>query len=170
LRVVSRAEPSRVALALPAALAAALLTAGLAGCGDDSPGDVTFSTGGRTATTGPVRSCDVQLTECESDDDAAAVLDVPAGSQLRITVPDSIATTPWQVVFRYGKADKASKAEPIEGRTKVFPPGAQHEFTLKVPAGATLETVEVQQYGAPAMVDGQPNFRIRSAWVLNGKP
>jgi len=158
---------SRAATLLPVALTAAVLTTGLAGCGD-SPGEVSFASGGRTLTTGPVRSCDVELTECETHDDAAATLDVPPGGQLRITVPDTVATTPWQVVFRYGNADKANKAPPVEGRTQVFPPGAQHEFTLKVPAGATLETVEVQQYGAPEIVNGQPSFRIRSAWVLDG--
>lgn len=161
---------SRAASMLPAVLALAVLsTAGLAACGDSEPPQVSFSTSGHTVTTGPVRSCDVQLTECQSDDKAVAVLDVPAGHQVTITVPDPIARTPWQVVFRYRKPGDAGNGEPIEGRSKVFPPGAQHDFTLTVPRTLTLDTIEVQQYGAPEVVNGQPSFRIRSAWVLNGK-
>lgn len=153
----------RAALLLPVTITAALAVAGLAGC-SDSPGEVSFSSGGHTATTGPLRSCDLQVTECESDDHAVAVLDVPAGRQIRIAVPDSVAKAPWQVVFRY-----RGQAAPVEGRTEVFAPGSRHDFTLRVPPGMRLETIEVQQYGAPATVNGQPSFRIRSAWVLNGK-
>lgn len=154
---------------MPAALVAVLaagLAAGLTGCGS-SPGEVSFTSDGNTVTTGPVRSCDVDLTDCDSDEDAVAVLDVPPGGEVRIGVPDEVAETPWQVVFRYRAPEQG--AEPVDGRTTVFAPDAQHEFTLRVPERSALETVEVQQYGSPEVRDGEPSFRIRSAWVLNAR-
>lgn len=152
---------SRNAL-LPAVLAGSVLaTAGLAGCGQPPPPEVTFAADGHSARTGPIRHCDIDLTDCEENDSAVAVLGVPAGRPVRISVPGSIAGTPWQVVFRYRKG-----AEQAGGRSEVFPPGGRREYTLRVPEGGTLISLEVQQYGAPDLTGGEPSFRIRAAWVL----
>ncbi|MGH4014422.1 MAG: DUF2771 family protein [Pseudonocardiaceae bacterium] len=142
---------------LPAVLATIVLT----GCGASAAPEVTFSVAGRSAQTGPIRYCDIELTECEQNDSAVAVLGVPAGQPVQISVPDSVAETPWQVVFRYRK-----DSEQAGGRSAVFTPGTQQEYILQVPEGGTLETLEVQQYGAPELVDGEPSFPIRAAWVL----
>ncbi len=134
----------------------------LAGCGQSSPPEVTFTVEDRSATTGPIRHCDVELTECEENDSAVAVLRVPPGQPVQISVPESVAQTPWQVVFRYRKG-----AEQVGGRSEVFPPGGQQDYTLRVPEGGALESLEVQQYGAPALAaGGESSFRIRAAWVL----
>jgi len=142
----------------------------LVGCGSAPDRDVTFSFDGpsslegRSVTTGPIRYCDVELTECENNDSAIAVLAVPADQPIHISVPDSVAQTPWQVVFRYRK-----NGEQIGGRSAVFTPGARHDYTLQVPNSGALEALEVQQYGAPELANGEPNFRIRAAWVLTVK-
>ncbi|MGH3923861.1 MAG: DUF2771 family protein [Pseudonocardiaceae bacterium] len=115
-------------------------------------------------TTGPIRYCDVELVECENNDSAIAVLAVPADQQIHISVPDSVAETPWQVVFSYRK-----NGEQVGGRSAVFTPGTRHDYTLQVPDSGTLEALEVQQYGAPELVNGEPNFRIRAAWALTVK-
>lgn len=135
--------------------------AGLAGCGQPPPPEVSFAVDDHSARTGPIRHCDIDLTECEEDDSAVAVLRVPVGHPVRISVPESIADTPWQVVFRYRKG-----AGQTGGRSEVFPPGGRQEYTLRVPEGGTLVSLEVQQYGAPELAGGEPSFRIRAAWVL----
>lgn len=134
-----------------------------AGCGQASPPEVTFTVGDRNARTGPIRHCDIELTECEENDSAVAVLPVPRGQPVRISVPDSIARTPWQVVFRYRKGEGTEQAG---GRSEVFGPGARTDFTLRVPESGALESLEVQQFGAPDLAGKEPSFRIRAAWVL----
>jgi hypothetical protein len=142
-------------------VAALVTTAALAGCGQQAAPKVTFSVDGRSAQTAPIRYCNVELTECEADDSAVAVLAVPAGRPVQISVPEQVTETPWQVVFRYHR-----DGEPVGGRSEVFTPGARQEYTLQVPEAGTLETLEVQQFGAPELVDGEPKFRIRAVWVL----
>ncbi|MFN2495264.1 MAG: DUF2771 family protein [Pseudonocardiaceae bacterium] len=142
-------------------VAALLATAALAGCSQPPAPEVTFSVDGRSAQTGPLRYCDVELTECEAADSAVAVLTVPTGHPVQISVPESVAETPWQVVFRYRK-DGAQAG----GRSEVFSPGARQEYTLQVPEAGALETLEVQQFGAPEVANGESNFRIRAVWVL----
>jgi hypothetical protein len=125
-------------------VAALVTTAALAGCGQQAAPKVTFSVDGRSAQTAPIRYCNV-----------------PAGRPVQISVPEQVTETPWQVVFRYHR-----DGEPVGGRSEVFTPGARQEYTLQVPEAGTLETLEVQQFGAPELVDGEPKFRIRAVWVL----
>lgn len=134
----------------------------LTGCGQQPPDrQVGFSVQGHSVHTGPVQDCDIHLTSCDQHKDAVATLTVPVGQPVQISVPDSVAQTPWQVVFRYDKG-----GEQVGGRSEVFPPGARHDYTLHVPEQGTLESLEVQQYGAPDLTGGEPSFRIRAAWVL----
>lgn len=161
---MSRSARVPAALVPAALLPAALATFVLVGCGSAPDREVTFSAEGRSVTTGPIRDCDVDLTECANNDSAIAVLAVPADRPVHISVPDSVAQTPWQVVFRYHK-----NGEQVGGRSAVFTPGARHDYTLQVPDSGTLEALEVQQYGAPELVNGEPDFRIRAAWVLTAK-
>jgi Protein of unknown function (DUF2771) len=144
---------------------AVLATAVLAGCGQPAPPEVTFFADGRSVQTGPIRYCDIELTGCQENDSAVAVLDVPPGQAVQISVPASIAEAPWQVVFRYRK-----DGEQVGGRSEVFTPGTRQDYTLQVPEAGVLETLEVQQYGAAELpgepAGGEPSFRIRAAWVL----
>lgn len=147
----------------PSAAILAAFVLVLAGCGHAAP-EVTFSVADRSVQTEPIRYCDIDLAECEQDDAAVAVLDVPAGYPVHISVPDAVAETPWQVVFRYRK-----DGEQLGGRSTVFTPGTQREYILRAPEGATLETLEVQQYGVPVLEEGKPSFPIRAAWVLTNE-
>ncbi|MGH3793735.1 MAG: DUF2771 family protein [Pseudonocardiaceae bacterium] len=150
---------SRKAL-LPTFLAVCLVV----GCGQTPDRQVAFSVDGHSARTGPIQDCDIALTTCDHHKSAVAVLGVPVGQPVQISVPDSVAQTPWQVVFRYHK-----NGQQIGGRSEVFAPGARKDYTLHVPDEGTLESLEVQQYGAPELTGGEQTFRIRAAWVLDNK-
>ena len=81
-------------------------------------------------------------------------------------MPESVTDAPWQVVFRYRR-----DGEQVGGRSEVFTPGTRPDYTLQIPETGVLETLEVQQYGAPEpageLTGGEPSFRIRAAWVLD---
>ena len=146
-------------------LAAAGVT--LAGCAAPAPPTVTFYAAGKTVVTGPAQHCDVQVENCSADPDAHAVLRVPPGSPLQISVDSHVGETPWQVVFRYRDA----AGTPIEGRSAVFYGESKRlAYTLRLPAtSAQLETVEIQQFGGvlAARQDGGVDFITRGTWVLS---
>jgi Protein of unknown function (DUF2771) len=138
-----------------------------AGCSgsDEGPPRVTFVAAGSTVMAGPTQYCDVQVQDCQADPDAAAVLKVPPGETLEVSVPGSVSEAPWQVVFRYRAADGTK----TQARSNVFAAGQSDGYTLELPADdAQLETVEVQQFGA-AMVprDDGVDFATRATWVLS---
>jgi len=82
-----------------------------------------------------------------------------------VTVPEDVASTPWQVAFTFRDAAGAVQ----QGRSPVFAPGTTPTFTLVLPAAADqLESAEVQQYGA--RISQGPNgleFATRTTWVLS---
>ena len=153
-----------------ARLLLALVVAGaLTGCGGSAPPDVTFAVGPATAVAKPTQYCDLNLTDCTSDAAAPVQLAVPPGTPLQITVPDAVASTPWQVVFSYRDGTGAQ----TDGRSPVFAVNAQHGYSLALP-GATdrLLTAQVQQYGPPPQANaetGELEFPIRASWVLTAK-
>jgi hypothetical protein len=138
----------------------------IAACGGgDQPPTVTFAAGSATITAKPAQYCDVKATSCTNDADAPVQLAVPPGTPLKVTVPEAISSTPWQVVFSYRDATGAQQDE----RTSVFAPNARTDTTIALDPGARLITAQVQQFGpAPqASADGGVDFPIRGAWVLN---
>jgi Protein of unknown function (DUF2771) len=148
-------------------LAAALV---VAGCGGTAPPDVTFAAGATDVVAKPTQYCDIDLTNCTSDAAAPVELTVPAGTPLQITVPDAIASTPWQVVFSYRDGAGAQ----TDGRSPVFGVNAQRAYRLELPGPTDrLLTAQVQQYGPPPQADaetGELEFPIRASWVLTAKP
>jgi hypothetical protein len=94
-------------------------------------------------------------------------LAVPVGTPLKVTVPHEIAETPWQVVFTYRDGTGAQ----TDGRSPVFAPNAQSDYTLELPAPTDrLVGAQVQQFGPPPQADpetGDIEFPIRASWVLN---
>ena len=136
----------------------------LAGCGSDEAPEVTFSADGASVTIRPVQYCDVEVTECQADPEAGGVLRVPPGTPLQVSVPDSVSEAPWQVVFRYRPGPGG---EPVHGRSEVFAAGQRASYTLQLPAGAQLETAEVQQFGVPVRSGGGVEFLVRGTWVLS---
>ncbi|MGH3566022.1 MAG: DUF2771 family protein [Pseudonocardia sp.] len=146
----------------PVLLGALLMT----GCGVGSPPRVVFAAGADSITADPAQYCDLELTVCDDDATAPVELPVPAGTALRIEVPDDIAETPWHVVFRYRDA----AGEQIDSRSAVFPPGQRAEYVLELPAPTDrLLVAQVQQFGPPPRPDpttGELDFPIRASWVL----
>jgi hypothetical protein len=147
------------------ALAAVALLA--AGCESDKPLEVTFAAGATTVTARPTQYCDLKLTECTDDAAAPVRLDVPAGTPLRVTVPDGVAEAPWHVVFSY----RNEGGEQIDARSPLFPADQQREYTLTLPAPADrLVIAQVQQFGPAPQVNentGEIEFPVRGSWVLN---
>lgn len=136
----------------------------LAGCGFDEAPEVTFSAGGASVTAGPAQYCDVEVTDCRADPEAIASLRVPPGTPLQVSVPGSVSEAPWQVVFRYRPGPGGA---PVQGRSEVFAAGQRDSYTLQLPAGAQLETAEVQQFGVPVRAGGGIDFLVRGTWVLS---
>lgn len=139
----------------------------LAGCGGDTPPQVTFAAGQASVVARPTQYCDIALTDCTGDATAPVELAVPAGTPLQITVPDEIAQTPWQVVFSYRDANGTQADE----RSPVFAPSERSTWTLELAAPTDrLLTAQVQQYGPPPQINpdtGEVEFPIRASWVLN---
>ena len=144
------------------------LAALLAGCGGGSaPPEVTFAAGATSVVAKPTQYCDVKLQDCQSDANAPVRLAVPAGTALKVTVPEEISSTPWQVVFTYRSANGSR----TDGRSPVLTPDRHPDYTLQLPAATdALVTAEVQQYGPPPQPNtetGEIEFPIRATWVLN---
>jgi hypothetical protein len=134
-------------------------------CSAPPPPDVAFFSAGRTVTAGPTQYCDVKIQHCSANTRAQAVLRVPPGKPVQISVPGSVGNAPWQVAFLYRGADGTQ----VDGRTAVFSPGQQLAYTLALPdTKAQLETIEVQQFGgALVQQDGGIGFITRASWVLS---
>jgi hypothetical protein len=144
------------------------LAALVAGCGGGgAPPEVTFAAGAASVVAKPTQYCDVKLQDCRSDANAPVRLAVPAGTALKVTVPEEISSTPWQVVFTYRSANGGR----TDGRSPVLTPDQHPDYTLQLPAATdALVTAEVQQYGPPPQANadtGELEFPIRATWVLN---
>jgi hypothetical protein len=131
------------------------------------PPQVTFAAGQASVVARPAQYCDLKLTDCTGDPAAPVVLTVPVGTPLKVTVPHEIAATPWQVVFSYRDAGGAQ----TDGRSPVFAPNAQSDYTLELPAPEDrLVGAQVQQFGPPPQANaetGEIEFPIRASWVLS---
>ena len=106
------------------------LVALLSGCGGATPPEVTFSAGAASVVAKPTQYCDLKLQNCQSDANAPVRLAVPAGTALKVTVPDEISSTPWQVVFTYRSANGSQ----TDGRSPVLTPDQHPDYTLQLPA------------------------------------
>ena len=144
------------------------LIALLSGCGGSAtPPAVTFSAGAASVVAKPTQYCDLKLQNCQSDANAPVRLRVPAGTALKVTVPNEISSTPWQVVFTYRSANGSQ----TDGRSPVLTPGQHPDYTLALPAVTdVLVTAQVQEYGPPPQANaetGEIEFPIRASWILN---
>ncbi|MGO1051064.1 DUF2771 family protein [Crossiella sp. CA198] len=140
---------------------------GVAACASPvGPPEVTFFAASKSIAAKPTQYCDVKVENCQADPKAAAVLRVPKGQEVTISVDPRIGQTPWQVVFRYRQPDNGR----IDGRSEVFAPNKQLAYTLKLPeATSQLETIEVHQFGAAisANTEGGVSFGTRGTWVVS---
>lgn len=139
----------------------------LAGCGADEPPQVTFAAGAASAVARPAQYCtDMDLERCVGDPTAPVALPVPPGTALQVTVPEEVASTPWQVVFTYRDA----AGTPVDQRSAVFAPDERSIYTVELPAAEDrLLQAQVQQYGPPPEVNpetGEVEFPAGASWVL----
>jgi hypothetical protein len=149
---------------------AALLTAGtallLAGCGSSDSPEVTWTIGGTERAVGPTQFCDMKMENCSDDRSAQVSLPIPAGTVVKVAVPEEISAAPWSVVFSYTAPDGTR----TDGRSPIFTPNAQQDYTLALPDPAdVLVTAQVQLLGAAPGIDpatGEVNFPTRGTWVL----
>ena len=165
-------RPSRgvlVALVVGVVVVIAVVVVLVVTSGPSSPGEVTFAAAGSDTSADPTVYCDLGVTDCSDPDaDAVVTLPVPPGTDLAVTVPSAVASTPWQLAFTYRGADGTEQS----GRSPVFAPGSRGTFTLTLPdPRAQLERVEVQQYGAKLVRSAEGvAFSTRSTWVLTVSP
>lgn len=147
---------------LPISLAAAGLV--LAGCGKPPPPEVTFFSAGESLAAHPTMYC---TDKCREYPAAREDLRVPAGQPLQISVAGQVADAPWVVVFKYSEQD--GKQGP-PSRTKIFPPGTQHAYTLRPPGGADqLTEVQVHRIsglGIGRQPGGELQFVSDVSWEL----
>jgi hypothetical protein len=145
-------------------LAAALLLA--AGCGIGGPPEVTFTAAGAAVTARPAQYCDLKLSDCTDDAAAPVQLAVPAGTPLRVAVPDEVAEAPWHVVFSY----RDGGGQQVDARSPLLT-ADQREYTLALPQpGDRLLAAQVQQFGPAPRINeqtGEVEFPVRGSWVLN---
>ena len=105
------------------------LVALVSGCGGSAtPPEVTFSAGAASVVAKPTQYCDLKLQNCQSDANAPVRLAVPAGTALKVAVPDEISSTPWQVVFTY----RSTNGSQTDGRSPVLAPGQHPDYTLQL--------------------------------------
>lgn len=141
-----------------------LAALGVAGCAAPPHPEVTFYSAGQAVRTGPTQYCDHQGDQCGADPRAGAVLRVPAGKPVQISVPGEVGDAAWQVVFRYREPGGAEQ----EARSSVFAPGDRLAYTLVLPhAGDRLETAEVQRFGGLAAGPDGLEYLIGATWVLS---
>ncbi|MCW0213853.1 MAG: DUF2771 domain-containing protein [Pseudonocardia sp.] len=138
----------------------------LAGCGASDSPEVTWTVGDTERTVGPTQFCDIEMKDCADDQAARITLPVPAGTGVRVAVPEEVSTAPWTVVFSYSAPDGTR----TDGRSPLFTPNAQRDYTLTLPDPAdTLITAQVQLLGAAPGIDpetGEVSFPTRGTWVL----
>ncbi|GAB3282995.1 DUF2771 family protein [Parasphingorhabdus pacifica] len=142
----------------------------VAGCSAPTEPQVTFYSHGNSVEVQPAQYCDASGEDCAPPPaDPVGELEVPPDTPLQISVPQEVATTPWQVAFVY----RTDTGEEINGRSEVFSPTQRHSYTLRLPPeGTQLEHVEVQQFSAVLTPgpEGGVNFGIGGSWVLDAKP
>jgi hypothetical protein len=142
----------------------ALAVLGVAGCAAPPHPEVTFYAAGTAARTGPAQYCDRQDNQCGADPRAGAVLRVPAGRPVQISVPSEVGNAAWQVVFRYREPNGAEQ----QARSSVFAPGDRLAYTLVLPQAADrLETAEVQRFGGLAAGPDGLEYLVGATWVLS---
>jgi len=105
-----------------------------------------------------------------------ASLSVDSGDPVQISLPDSVAETPWKVIVEYRTADGEQRQ-----KGEVFTGGNQYAYTAAPPgSNSQVLVVEIQQIGAAYATNkqGQPLldpegnrlFRVRGVWSLQVEP
>ncbi|MFO7190815.1 MULTISPECIES: DUF2771 family protein [Thermocrispum] len=128
---------------LPAVLLAALAST-VAGCSASGPPELTVYADGKTMQLAPVQYCDVRVTECEANPQAAGLMTVRPDRPMQISVPPEVAESPWLVYVQ--SVDAQGRPQPVQH--EFFSPGEAYAYTARPAPGQRLLTVEIQQAGA----------------------
>lgn len=151
------------AVLLAVTAAAAVL---LAGCAGEARPTVTFDVAGNALVAAPTQICDNRMENCADDPNARVTAPIPAGTPVRIVVPEQVSSAPWQVAYSFTDARGAR----VDARTDVAAPGRRTEYTLTLPTPADrLVTAQVQVFGPAPAIDpqsGRIEFPVRATWVL----
>lgn len=132
------------------------------GCSAGSDPEVTFYADGDTTVAAPLIYCDEVLKEC-GDRTKPVNLDVRPGMPVQVSVPSSVAETPWVIIVQY--VDTKTGQQSVD--QQAFTNGSQHAYTATPPSPESrVAVVEVQQIGAAYGVDGQGNPIVDE----NGQP
>jgi len=119
--------------------------------------------------------CNALAQDCVNHADVAS-LSVGSGNPVQISLPDSVAETPWKVIVEYRTADGEQRQQ-----GEVFTGGNQYAYTANPPgANSQVLVVEIQQIGAAYATnkqgeplldpEGNPLFRVRGVWSLQVEP
>ncbi|MFP5069499.1 DUF2771 family protein [Pseudonocardia nantongensis] len=138
----------------------------LAGCSGGSRPTVTFDVGGASLTAAPTQLCDNRMEDCSDEPNARVTAAVPAGTPIRITVPEEVSSAPWQVAYSF--TDAGGKR--VDARSEIATAGSRTDYTLTLPTPQDrLVTAQVQVFGPAPAIDPesqQIEFPVRATWVL----
>ncbi|WP_253826695.1 DUF2771 family protein [Prauserella aidingensis] len=142
------------------------------GCSAAPDPEVTFYADGDSTVAAPLIYCDEVLKQC-GDEHRPVNLDVRPGMPVQVSVPGSVADTPWVIIVQYVNTETGK--ESID--QQAFTDGSQHAYTATPPTSKDrVAVIEVQQIGAAYGVDqqgnpivdenGQPQLVTRGIWSL----
>ena len=126
---------------------------------------ITFFSSGHTVTASPIQYCDVRDEHCTANGSAAVSLTVAAGQPVQISVPQQVASTPWQVAARFRDANGTEYAS----CSRLFGVGQQYAYTVYAPhAGDRLLLIEIYQSSGTLAITpaGDVYTPVRGTWVL----
>lgn len=152
-------------------LLAAVAVLLVAGCSAPTDPRVSFYADGDTVRSAPLLYCDVRVSSCEQPTGPVS-LDIRPGMPVQVSVPGSVARTPWTVTVQYRTADGT-----VRKSRETFTDGEQYAYTVTPPTPtARILVVEVQQLGAAYAADsqgdpilddaGSPQLVARGVWSV----
>jgi hypothetical protein len=145
--------------ALIAVVAAAVVVVMAIRDSDEHLPQITAYAYGETITVEPAQYCGFDLKECTQGD--LAMLDVPAGMPLQLSLPKEIADAPWRLVMVYQGPD--GELVPQERYYRSGEADAVTVVSNRTPAWQ-LNGVEVQLPSAVVDENGLPH--ARAVWAI----
>jgi Protein of unknown function (DUF2771) len=146
-------------LALIVVVAAAVVVVLAIRDSDERLPQITAYSYGETITVAPAEYCGFDLTDCTQGN--LAVLDVPAGQPLQLSLPKEIADAPWRLVMVYQGPE--GKLEPQERYYRSGEADAVTVVSDRSPAWQ-LNGVEIQLPSAVVDENGLPH--ARAVWAI----
>ena len=134
---------------LPAVLLAALAST-VAGCSASGPPELTVYADGKTMQLAPVQYCDVRVTECEANPQAAGLMTVRPDRPMQISVPPEVAAG--------GRSSRYCR-----GRSSISSVTKGRPFRLTDRSGAGAAAGAVPRRSPSTGAPPRPAFRKRTS-------